>query len=187
MNDLGVMYLENTITVFLKHKEWADQAMRQLSDAQLREPLDENSNSVAMIAKHVAGNLLSRWTDVLTSDGEKPWRNRDNEFVDDFSNRQEIMDFWEKGWNCLFESLRALSPDDLVKTIAIRGEPHSVLLAIQRSLAHSSYHVGQILMLARHQAGDDWRTITIPRGQSRSYNQHVWGSGSYRKSNEEQS
>lgn len=180
-NDLGRMFLENTITVFEKHKEWADQAMRQLSERQLREPLDDNSNSVAVIAKHVAGNLLSRWTDVLTSDGEKPWRNRDNEFVDDFQSRQEVMDYWEKGWRCLFESLRSLSPDDLMKTITIRGEPHSVMLAIQRSLAHCSYHVGQILMLARHKSGEDWKTITIPRGQSANYNRQVWGIGHYQQ------
>jgi hypothetical protein len=179
------MFLENTITVFEKHKEWADRAMGQLSDEMLREPLDANSNSVAVIAKHVAGNLLSRWTDVLTSDGEKPWRNRDNEFVDDFQNRQAVMDFWDKGWACLFRSLRTLSADDLMKTITIRGEPHSVMLAIQRSLAHCSYHVGQILMLARHKAGDDWQTITIPKGQSASFNQQVWGTGSYRQDKNE--
>lgn len=184
--DLGRMYLENTITVFEKHKEWADRAMGQLSDAELREPLDANSNSVAVIAKHVAGNLLSRWTEVLSSDGEKPWRNRDSEFVDDFQNRQEVMDYWEKGWACLFSSLKSLLPEDLLKTITIRGEPHSVLLAIQRSLAHCSYHVGQILMLARHKAGDDWQTITIPRGQSASFNQQVLGTGSYQKPKEEE-
>jgi hypothetical protein len=128
---------------------------------------------------------LSRWTDVLTSDGEKSWRNRDNEFVDDFQSRQEVIDYWEQGWACLFSSLKTLTPDDLTKTITIRGEPHSVLLAIQRSLAHCSYHVGQILMLARHKAGDDWRTITIPRGQSGSYNQKVWGTESYREGKKE--
>jgi hypothetical protein len=180
-NDLGRMYLENTITVFEKHKAWADQAMGQLSDAKLRDPLDEKSNSVAVIAKHVAGNLLSRWTDVLTTDGEKPWRNRDNEFVDDFPSRPEMMDYWEKGWECLFKALKSLTPEDLMKTIAIRGESHSVMLAIQRSLAHCSYHVGQILMLARHKAGDNWQTITIPRGQSADYNQQVWGTGGYQK------
>jgi hypothetical protein len=177
---LGTIFLESAIAVFEKHKHWADQAIEQLSDENLHRPLDENSNSVAVIMKHVAGNLMSRWTDCLTTDGEKPWRNRDQEFLDDFTNRQEVLAFWEQGWRCLFASLGSLSPEDLLKTITVRGEPHSVLLAIERSLAHCSYHVGQILMLARHWSGDEWRTITIPRGQSADFNQKVWGSENYR-------
>jgi hypothetical protein len=177
---LGAMFLESAIAVFQKHKHWADQAIGQLSDENLRRPLDEHSNSVAVIMKHVAGNLLSRWTDCLTTDGEKPWRNRDQEFVDDLANRQEVLDCWERGWRCLFESLGSLVPEDLLKTITVRGEPHSVLLAIERSLAHCSYHVGQILMVARHWSGENWQTITIPRGQSASYNQTVWGTDNYR-------
>lgn len=146
----------------------------------LRVALDENTNSLAVVMKHVAGNLLSRWTDFLTTDGEKPWRNRDDEFVDSFANREEVLNYWEQGWNCLFETLADLKPEDVAKTVTIRGEAHSVPLAIHRSLAHCGYHVGQIVMIARILAGNVWETITIPRGASASYNQTVWGKGHYR-------
>src|SRR5262249_53443633 len=126
-----------------------------------------------------AGNLLSRWTDFLTADGEKPWRNRDGEFTDTFANRNELITYWDSGWQRVFESLEALSVDDLKKTVTIRGEPHSVPLAIQRSLAHSGYHVGQIVLIARILAGDHWTTITIPRGASATFNQEVWGKAQY--------
>jgi hypothetical protein len=129
--------------------------------------------------KHVAGNLLSRWTDFLTADGEKPWRNRDDEFVDSFADRRELLDYWERGWDRLFEALAALTPGDLGKTVLIRGQPHSVPLAIHRSLAHCGYHVGQIILIARVLAGDNWETITIPRGASTTFNQAVWGKTHY--------
>lgn len=179
---LGALFLESAIAVFEKHKFWADRAIEQLSDEKLKRPLDDQSNSVAVIMKHIAGNLLSRWMYFLTTDGEKPWRNRDQEFVDTFQSRDEILEYWERGWLCLFETLQSLSPDDLRKTITIRGEPHSVPLALQRSMAHCAYHVGQILMLARHWSGENWQTITIPRGESSSYNETVWGKGHYKNS-----
>jgi L-amino acid N-acyltransferase YncA len=173
--DLGTSVLESAITSFRSKKVWADKAVAQLSDDQLHVALDANTNSVAIMMKHVAGNLLSRWTDFLTTDGEKPWRNRDDEFVDSFASREELWSHWERGWDCLFKTLTALKPDVLTKTVTIRGEPHSVPLAIHRSLAHCAYHTGQIVMLARSLAGDDWETITIPRGESESYNKAVWG------------
>ncbi|MCA9067296.1 MAG: DUF1572 family protein [Planctomycetaceae bacterium] len=176
---LAQVFLESTLTVFEKHKQWADQAIKQLTDEQLRQPLDDQSNSVAVIMKHVAGNLLSRWTEFLTTDGEKPWRDRDQEFVDNFPSREEILAYWNEGWNCLFDSLKSLAPPDFQKTITIRGEPHSVPLALQRSLAHCAYHIGQILMLSRHWSGEKWKTITIPRGQSSKFNNTVWGSSNY--------
>lgn len=157
------------------NKRLADRAVAQLTDEQLRVSLDQHTNSIAVIMKHVAGNLLSRWTDFLTTDGEKPWRNRDDEFVDSFGSRQELLDYWELGWSRLFESLRALSGDDLTKTVAIRGEPHSVPLAIQRSLGHTCYHVGQIVQAARILARGDWQTLTIARGGSAEFNQRTWG------------
>jgi hypothetical protein len=129
--------------------------------------------------KHVAGNLLSRWTDFLTSDGEKPWRNRDSEFVDSLTSRDELLTFWETGWQRLFDSLSVLTADDLGKIVPIRGEPHSVPLAIQRSLAHCGYHVGQIVLIARILAGDEWDTLTIPRGASARFNDQMWGKGHY--------
>jgi len=178
--EIGFTFIESAITSFRANKELADKAFAQLPDDNLQIALDANTNSIAVIVKHVAGNLASRWTDFLTSDGEKPWRNRDDEFVDTFADRGELLRCWEDGWNCLFATLQSLGPRDLSKTVSIRGEPHSIPLAIHRSLAHCGYHVGQIVMIARILAGDNWNTITIPRGESGSYNQAVWGKGHYR-------
>lgn len=166
-------------TVFRNNKGWADSAIAQVSDEKLHLSLDANTNSIVVIMKHVAGNLLSRWTDFLESDGEKTWRNRDNEFVDTFNSRDEILNYWEKGWDCLFNTLTSLTPEDLSKSVAIRGEPHSVPLAIHRSLAHCGYHVGQIIMVARIQASDEWETITVPPGKSAEFNQQVWGQAGF--------
>lgn len=174
-NELGSAVLEGALHSFRANKDWADKAIAQLPDDRLHIALDPNTNCIAVVMKHVAGNLLSRWTDFLTTDGEKPWRNRDHEFVDTFASRDELIACWNSGWQRLFDTLTALTPDDLTKTVTIRGEPHSVPLAIQRSLAHCGYHVGQIILIARILAGDHWTTITIPRGASASFNQRVWG------------
>ena len=155
--------VESAITAFRSNKELAEKAVAQLPADKLRVALDPHTNSIAVIMKHVAGNLLSRWTDFLTTDGEKPWRNRDAEFVDSFASQAEIFQHWEAGWDCLFASLQKLQEQDLSKTVTIRGEPQSVPLAIHRALAHCGYHVGQIVMIARILAGDDWNTITLPR------------------------
>ncbi len=179
VDELGRTVLDGALAPFRANKGWADKAVAQLPDDKLRTPLDANTNSIAVIMKHVAGNLLSRWTDFLTTDGEKPWRNRDEEFVDSFGSRGELVAYWDAGWQCLFEALEGLAPADLGRTVLIRGEPHSVPLAIQRSLAHCGYHVGQIILIARVLAGDNWTTITIPRGGSAAFNRRAWGSGSY--------
>lgn len=179
-DDVGAAMLAGAKTVFQNNKGWADNAIAQLSDDKLHVSLDPNTNSVAVIMKHVAGNLLSRWTDFLATDGEKNWRNRDDEFIDSFTSRAEVLDFWEKGWTCLFQSLNGIEVADLAKTVTIRGEPHSVPLAMQRSLAHCGYHVGQIILVARILAGPDWQVITIPRGGSANHNTKVWGQGHYR-------
>lgn len=178
-NDFGKSFLDGSLTCFRSNKTWADKAIEQLPDDKLHVALDPNTNSIAVIVKHVAGNLLSRWTDFLTTDGEKSWRNRDDEFVDTFSNREELFAFWNSGWQRLFDTLSSLTADDLRTTVTIRGEPHSVPLAIQRSLAHCGYHVGQIILIARILAGDQWTTITISRGGSANFNQQVWGKGHY--------
>jgi hypothetical protein len=167
--------LASASATFRSNKNLADRAIAQLPDPSLRVALDANTNSVAIIMKHVAGNLLSRWTDFLATDGEKPWRNRDDEFVDSFQNRQQVLDFWEQGWACLFATLDSLRPEDLAKTVTIRGEPHSVPLAIHRSLAHCGYHIGQIVLVARLLAADNWQVLTIPRGGSASYNRRARG------------
>ena len=119
--------------------------------------------------------MTSRWTDFLTTDGEKPWRNRDDEFVDTFGSRAELLEAWERGWACLLAALRGLKREDLEKTVLIRGEPHSVPLALERSLGHTCYHIGQIVQVARIHAGEQWTTLTIPRGESEQFNQAHWG------------
>jgi hypothetical protein len=182
---VGAAVLESALVAFRSNKGWADKAIVQLPDDKLHVALDPNTNCIAVIMKHVAGNLLSRWTDFLTTDGEKPWRNRDDEFVDSFAHRPELLAYWEQGWNRLFETLASLMPSDLAKTVLIRGESHSVPLALHRSLAHCGYHVGQIILIARVLAEDKWQTITIPRGKSASFNQKVWGKGHYQAATSE--
>ncbi len=178
-DQVGTAVIESAVVAFRSNKGWADKAVAQLPDEKLHVALDANTNCIAVIMKHVTGNLLSRWTDFLIADGEKPWRNRDDEFVDSFANRPELLDYWAKGWERLFETLASLTPSDLGRTVLIRGEPHSVPLAIHRSLAHCGYHVGQIVLIARILAGDNWQTITIPRAGSSAFNQTVWGKGHY--------
>lgn len=173
----SILFLSATIETFAANKSMAERAIEQVSDAGLRAPLDDNTNSIAVIMKHVAGNLISRWTDFLTTDGEKPDRNRDDEFVDTFDTRAALLAYWERGWETQFEALKHLTSDDLEKTVYIRGDAHSVPLAIQRSLGHTCYHVGQIVQVARIQAGDNWNTLTIPRGQSEEFNKARWGDG----------
>jgi len=167
------LFLDSITKHFRGQKTTADKAIAQLSDEQLRRPLDENTNSVAVIMKHVGGNLRSRFTDFLTTDGDKPDRNRDGEFIDDFPSRDAILQHWERGWSTLFDALAALTADDLTKTITIRGEPHSVVDALHRSLAHNGYHAGQIVQLARYLAKDRWETITIPRGGSEEFGRRM--------------
>jgi hypothetical protein len=168
-------FISATINAFEANKRLADRAVAQVPDDKLHVALDENTNSIAVIMKHVAGNLISRWTDFLSSDGEKPWRNRDDEFVDSFRNRAELLEFWERGWACLLETLKNPKPEDLGKTVPIRGQPHSVRLALQRSLGHTCYHIGQVVQVARIHAGDRWKTLTIPRGGSEQFNKEHWG------------
>ena len=166
-------FLESIASNFRKQKSLADRAIAQLDDAKLRIPLDDNTNSICVIMKHVGGNLVSRFTDFLTTDGDKPDRNRDGEFVDDFPSRQAILEHWERGWAVLFVTLASLRPEDLSKIVTIRGEPHTVVDALHRSLAHCGYHVGQIVQLARFLAKDRWATITIPRGGSEQFNRRM--------------
>jgi len=173
--DIPIEFMSSTINAFEANKRLADRAVEQVSVDKLHVALDENTNCIAVIMKHIAGNLISRWTDFLTTDGEKPVRNRDSEFVDSFSSRAELLEYWERGWACLLETLKSLKPDDLGKSVLIRGEPHSVPLALERSLGHTCYHIGQIVLIARIQAGDHWKTLTIPRGGSEQFNKANWG------------
>jgi hypothetical protein len=175
--EITATFVSAAVHAFEANKRLADRAVEQLPDDKLHVALDENTNSIAVIMTHIAGNLLSRWTDFLTTDGEKPGRNRDSEFVDTFRSRTELLEFWERGWTCLLESLHSFKPDDFSKTVLIRGEPHSVPLALERSLGHTCYHIGQIVQIARILAGPHWKTLTIPRGQSEEFNKARWGKG----------
>lgn len=169
------LVIDAAVQTFQTNKQWADKAVAQVSDEKLRVRLHADTNSLAVIMKHVAGNLRSRWTNFLTEDGEKAWRNRDDEFVDTFADRNAALAYWELGWGTLFDTLEQLSDEDLSRTVTIRGEAHSVALALQRSLGHTCYHVGQIMLVARMLCTDDWQVLTIPRGESAEYNARVWG------------
>lgn len=168
-------FVSAVIDAFVANKRLADRAAAQVPDDKLDVALDANTNSIAVIMKHVAGNLTSRWTDFLTTDGEKPWRDRDGEFVAAFIGRAELLEVWERGWSCLLTTLGSLTADDLTRTVTIRGEPHGVPLALARSLGHTCYHVGQIVQVARIHAGDTWTTLTIPRDGSAEFNRTNWG------------
>jgi hypothetical protein len=166
-------YLSDSLSVFRYYKLLAERAMAQLTDEQLVALLDEEANSIAVIVKHITGNMRSRFTDFLTTDGEKPDRRRDQEFVDPPATRAALMAAWEAGWACVFGALEPLGDDDLARTITIRGEPHSVMQAINRQVAHYSYHCGQIVLLAKHLNHDGWKSLTVPRGKSEEFNQRV--------------
>ena len=166
-------YLEDALATFRMYKKMAESAIAQVTDEQLVIPLDDDENSIALIMKHLAGNFRSRWTDFLTTDGEKPQRNRDSEFVEPPATRAEIMKIWEAGWDCVFHALEPLTEADLSRTVQIRAENHSVLQAINRNLTHCSYHCGQIVMLAKHYAHDKWKPLTIPKNKSAEYIQRV--------------
>jgi hypothetical protein len=173
-NNLAQHYLENVISEFRIMQKQGERAIAQLDDEQLFFTLDPESNSVAILVKHLAGNMRSRWTDFLTSDGEKPDRQRDTEFLlDANTTRTDVLKWWEQGWRCLFDALEALQPDDLLRTVVIRLEDHTVVQAINRQLTHYATHVGQIVFLAKHLKSSAWQTLSVPRGQSEQFNQKM--------------
>ena len=166
---LATHYLADTKARFESIKTQADRAAAQVDDAAFFSPLGEDENSIALIMKHMSGNLRSRFTNFLTSDGEKPDRDRDGEFEQaQTDSRAAIMTRWEDGWRILFDALDALAPDDLTRTVAIRGEPHTVIQALSRQLVHHSQHAGQIVLLAKHAAGSKWQTLSIPKAKKRT-------------------
>ncbi len=180
-NSLDMAWRDAAVLGFRYHQRLAERAMAQIGDEALHQALDAETNSIAVIVQHIAGNLRSRWTEFLTTDGEKPSRDRDDEFIDRGANRAVLLDAWNLAWNAVFTSLEELTPADAGRTVVIRGEAHSVPLAVQRSLAHSCYHVGQVVLLARHWAGPNWETLTIPRGGSSAHNQAAWNTDDYAK------
>ncbi|GEM48571.1 DUF1572 family protein [Deinococcus cellulosilyticus] len=171
MDRLTEHYLQTTHKVFTTYRALAEKALAQVSDEEFFQTIDSESNSLALIVKHLAGNMRSRWTNYLTEDGEKPDRNRDGEFIIDGDTRASLMAAWEQGWTLAFEGLQQVP--DLHYTIKIRGEDHTVLEAIERQLAHAAYHVGQIVFLAKHLKSEQWKTLSIPRNRSEQFNQQM--------------
>lgn len=170
---LTTSYLEDSISLFRHYKKLAEGAIEQVPDEELFTRLDDEMNSIAIIVKHMAGNMRSRWTDFLTSDGEKPDRNRDNEFIAPPETRAELIKMWNRGWDAVFSALEPLSEADMERTVLIRNEPHSVMQAINRQIAHYAYHVGQIVFLAKHFKSEAWKSLTVPRNKSAEFNQRV--------------
>jgi hypothetical protein len=166
-------YVEDSIGVFRYYKKLAERAMEQVTDEQLLATLDGEMNSIALIVKHMTGNMRSRWTDFLTTDGEKPDRDRDAEFSAPPATRAALLEMWEQGWQCLLGTLESLSDADLGRTITIRGEAHSVMQAINRQVAHYGYHCGQIVFLAKHHCAGHWTVLSVPLGKSAEFTRRV--------------
>jgi uncharacterized damage-inducible protein DinB len=175
MNEtLAAHFLEDALAVFRKYKKLAEDAMAQLDDEQFFATIDAEANSVAVIVKHLAGNMRSRWSDFLTTDGEKPDRDRDAEFrLVAETTRAEVLRWWEEGWGYVFAAVEPLHPADLERTVTIRGEPHTVVKALNRQLTHYAYHIGQIVLLAKHFKSENWKSLSIPRGQSEAFNRSL--------------
>jgi len=172
-SDVAAHYLEEARRQLRGHKRMGEGAMEQLRDEDFFVPLDPESNSIAVLVKHLAGNMRSRFTDFLTSDGEKPDRFRDREFeVTPATTRVEVMKWWDEGWVCVLTAIDSLKSEDVMRTVTIRGEPHTVLQAINRQIAHYAQHIGQMVFLAKHLRSSDWKTLSIPRGKSEEFKTH---------------
>jgi hypothetical protein len=168
-HEFTTSYIKDSLSLFQYYKRLAERAIEQAPDEALFTSLDAESNSIAVIVKHMSGSMRSRWKDFLTSDGEKPDRNRDAEFETPPATRRELLEKWEEGWSYLFAALEPLGDEDISRTVTIRSEPHSVMQAINRQIAHYSYHIGQIVFLAKHFSAANWRAITVPRGKSAQF------------------
>ncbi len=164
-------YLADAIRTFRDYKKLAERAFAQISDEDFFKTLDKESNSIAVNIKHMAGNMISRWSDFLTTDGEKPERDRDLEFeMPPGTTRDDMLAYWEQGWKCVFDAVEPLQPDDLMRTVRIRGQDHTVIQATNRQLAHYAYHVGQIVFLAKHFRSSEWQSLSVPRNKSAELN-----------------
>jgi Protein of unknown function (DUF1572) len=171
--NLETAFLTSAIKRLSYYKELGDKTFTQLSETDFHYQPNEASNSIALIIQHMAGNMLSRWTDFLTTDGEKEWRNRDGEFEQQDMNKEQLIAFWNKGWNCCLNAIKSLTEEDLLKTVTIRNEGLTVADAINRQLAHYPYHVGQIIFLGKIITGNNWQNLSIPKGSSDSYNKNI--------------
>lgn len=174
---MPVNYLGSAKRQFTMYKSLGEKAMAQMDDATLAWQANENSNSVTAIIKHLWGNMRSRWTDFLTTDGEKPWRERDTEFEQENMGREALLKKWEEGWQCLFDALNSITDNDLDKIIFIRNEPHTLLEAINRQIAHYAYHVGQVVYIAKLNIKADWKSLSIPPNKSAEYNAQKYMQG----------
>jgi len=170
MEDIIKNFHSDAVASFRNYKKLAEKALDQISDEEFFATIDEEANSVAVVVKHIAGNLVSRWSDFLTTDGEKPTRDRDAEFEINDDSRKELMEFWERGWQTLFENIEPLTIEDFTKTVTIRGQEHTIVEAFNRQLTHYAYHVGQIVLLAKHFKSADWETLSIPKNHSAEFN-----------------
>ncbi len=170
-----LQYLESAKRQFRSYKSLGERAMAQIDDAELNWQPSEDVNSAAMIVKHMWGNMMSRWTDFLTTDGEKPWRQRDAEFENDMPGRETVMKWWEEGWKCLFDALDSITDEDLERIVYIRNEGDTVLSAINRQIAHYSYHVGQIVYISKLRTKESWKSLSVPRGGTADFNAGKFG------------
>ena len=164
-------YLNSVIKQFEYYKSLGDKTFIQLSFEELQNEIADDTNSISIIVKHLVGNMLSRWTNFLTEDGEKEWRKRDREFEDTYETKDELITNWEKGWNCVFNAMKPLTESDLEKIIYIRNDEHTITEAINRQIGHYAYHIGQIVFLGKVLKGKDWKSLSIPKGDSAQYNQ----------------
>ena len=172
-NEIVANYHKDAVQTFRNYKKLAERAIEQVSDDEFFAAIDAEANSIAVVVKHIAGNSISRWSDFLTTDGEKPDRDRDSEFEIEKESRESLMAFWERGWQMLFDNLEPLTLDDFSKTITIRGQQHTVVEAINRQLTHYAYHVGQIVLLAKHFRSSDWKTLSVPKNRSADFSQFL--------------
>ncbi|WP_407480822.1 DUF1572 family protein [Elizabethkingia meningoseptica] len=179
MNDDN--YLLSIKKQFAYYRALAEKTFDQLTEEQLFWQYNAESNSIAIIVKHLAGNMISRWTDIFTSDGEKEWRNRDGEFENDFNTKEELIEYWHKGWDVFLTTLESLTSDDLEKIIYIRNQGHTVMEALNRQLAHYPYHVGQIVYIGKMVCNENWKSLSIPRNASGSYNQDMFSKPKHRE------
>jgi hypothetical protein len=171
---VGAHFLEDALKSFRDYKKLAERAFEQIDEADLFRTIDEESNSIAINMKHMAGNMLSRWTDFLTTDGEKPNRERDMEFVMlPETTKADLVAYWDRGWECVFAAIEPLTAEDLMRIVKIRGQDHTVVQAINRQIAHYAYHVGQIVYLAKHFKSSDWQNLSVPKNKSAEFNKYL--------------
>ncbi|MDY7395414.1 DUF1572 family protein [Aureibaculum sp. 2210JD6-5] len=173
-------YIESIQKQFAYYKSLGDKTFEQINDAEIHWQFNEDSNSIAIIVKHIVGNMLSRWTNFYTEDGEKEWRHRDTEFEDTYTSKAEMVTAWNKGWNCLFEIIKPVKPKDLQRIVYIRSEGHTVLEAINRQLCHYAYHTGQLVYVGKLIKGNQWKSLSIPKNQSSAYNKEKFDNEKHR-------